>query len=487
SASTNVNDEYIGRVQLNTIDNASGAQFYSDFTAISTNLSEGQSYTVTVTPTWTGTVYPEGYAVWIDYNHDFDFDDAGELVWSQAASTSTPNSGNFTVPTGTSQTATRMRVSMKYNGIPTSCETFTYGEVEDYTVNLIAGGGGDTQPPTNPTNLTASNITDTTVDLSWTASTDNVGVTGYEVFESGVSIGTVGSNSANVTGLTANTSYAFTVRAFDAAGNNSGFSNTANVTTTGGGGNGVIAAYYFETGFDGWSDGGSDCARVLSTTASYEGSYSIRLRDNSSSSNSVSPVLNLTGNTQVSIEFHTYASSMETGEDFFVEFYNGSSYQVIGQYISGTHFSNNTFFTDTILLNAATYNFNANNRFRIRCDASNNSDFIYFDQVIVSGDNVSAAPAVIPNDISGPSQSFAHQANDNIRLYPNPTTSQLTIEILDVDVDEIMVFSTSGQLVKKINPAVDDLTFDVSRLANGVYYVQFVSDGLAVTKRFIKE
>uniref|UniRef100_UPI00055958B0 GEVED domain-containing protein n=1 Tax=Aquimarina megaterium TaxID=1443666 RepID=UPI00055958B0 len=129
----NVNDEYIGKVQVNTIDNSSGAQFYSDFTSVSTTLKEGQSYDITVTPTWTGTTYSEGYAVWIDYNNNGDFTDSGELVWSKAASTDTNNTGSFTVPSGTAQTSVRMRVSMKYNAIPTSCETFTYGEVEDYT------------------------------------------------------------------------------------------------------------------------------------------------------------------------------------------------------------------------------------------------------------------------------------------------------------------------------------------------------------------
>jgi chitodextrinase len=487
SASTNVNDEYIGRVQLNTIDNTSGAQFYSDFTAVSTNLNEGQNYTITVTPVWTGTVYPEGYAVWIDYNNDQDFTDAGELVWSQAANTNTPNSGSFTVPSGTSGTSVRMRVSMKYNGIPTSCETFTYGEVEDYTINLGTGGGGDTQPPTAPTNLTASNITDTSASLSWTASTDNVGVTGYEVFESGSSIGTVTSTSANVTGLVANTSYVFTVRAFDAAGNNSAFSNTANVTTTGsGGGPGVIAGYYFETGLEGWIDGGSDCARVFSPSASYEGSYSVRLRDNSSSSNARSPILDLTGNSQVTIEFHTYANSMETGEDYFVEFYNGSSYQVIGQYVSGTHFSNGTFFTDTIVLDAGSYNFNANNRFRFRCDASANNDQIYFDQVIISGDNVRATGPVV-NNTGNVIKDFTNRSNDNILLYPNPATSVLNIEILEGTYDEITIYSFTGQLVRKVDPAQQTITVDVNNLATGMYFVRFVSNGLAVTKRFIKE
>lgn len=231
SASTNVNDEYISRVQLGTINNASGAQFYSDFTSISTDLTEGQTYTITVTPTWTGTVYAEGYSVWIDYNDDMDFDDAGEQVWSKAASTNTPNSGSFTVPSGTSGESVRMRVSMKYNGIPTACESFTYGEVEDYTINL-GGSTVDTQAPSVPGSLTASNVTQTTVDLSWNASTDNVGVTGYDVYQGSTNLGTVTGTATQITGLTASTAYSFRVRARDAAGNISGYSNTVNVTTS---------------------------------------------------------------------------------------------------------------------------------------------------------------------------------------------------------------------------------------------------------------
>ena len=232
SASTNVNDEYIGRVQLNTIDNASGAQFYTDFTAVSTDLSKNTQYTITVTPTWTGTIYNEGYAVWIDYNQNGSFTDAGEQVFSKAASKTTPVSGSFTVPTSAVNGATRMRVSLKYNGIPTSCETFTYGEVEDYTINIGTGGGGDTQAPTAPTSLVSSNITDTTATLSWTASTDNVGVTGYDVFQGTTNIGTVTGTTTNITALTPNTSYTFTVKAKDAAGNISAASNAVTFTTT---------------------------------------------------------------------------------------------------------------------------------------------------------------------------------------------------------------------------------------------------------------
>ena len=489
SASTNVSDEFISNVQLNTTNNTSGAQFYSDFTGISTNLDEGQSYTVSITPTWTGTVFAEGYAVWIDYNNNGDFDDAGELVFSKAPSTDTPNTGSFTVPNGTSLTSVRMRVSMKYNAIPTSCETFTWGEVEDYTINLEAGGGGDTQAPTTPTNLVASNETDTTVDLSWNTSNDNVGVTGYEVFLDGSSIGTVTTTGANVTGLTPDTTYSFNVRAFDAAGNNSALSNSVNATTTGGGGGpGIIAGYFFETGLEGWIDGGSDCARVNNASRSFEGSFSVRIRDNSSSSNAVSPVLDLSGNSQITIEFHTYAVGMENGEDYFVEFFNGTSYQVIGNYVTGADFSNGSFFTDTITLDAGTYNFNANNRFRFRNDASVNNDRIYFDQVIIRGDNVrNNGPQLNELENQPEIVSFTNAVNDAVRLHPNPTNELLNIEILEGEFDRILVFSTTGALIKTINPKRDSLVIDVSEFASGMYFVRLVSGQLAVTKRFVKQ
>ena len=76
--------------------------------------------------------------MWIDYNQDGDFADAGETVFTKAKSTTTPVTGTITIPSTASLGATRMRVSMKYNATPTACETFSYGQVEDYTVNITA-------------------------------------------------------------------------------------------------------------------------------------------------------------------------------------------------------------------------------------------------------------------------------------------------------------------------------------------------------------
>jgi len=90
----------------------------------------------------------------------------------------------------------------------------------------------DTTPPSNPTGLTASAISSAQINLSWTSSSDNVGVTGYRVFRDGALVATLGDViSYQNTGLTANTAYAYYVVAFDAAGNTSGPSATANATT----------------------------------------------------------------------------------------------------------------------------------------------------------------------------------------------------------------------------------------------------------------
>jgi bacillolysin len=139
STSSNTADEKIGKVVFGTINNPStGTAGYENFTSQTTNATRGVAYTITITPSWTSTVYSEGYGVWIDFNKNGFFTDAGEMVVAKSASQTTPVTATFTIPAGATLGATRMRVSMKYNAIPTSCESFTYGQVEDYTVNIVS-------------------------------------------------------------------------------------------------------------------------------------------------------------------------------------------------------------------------------------------------------------------------------------------------------------------------------------------------------------
>ncbi|MER7751588.1 glycoside hydrolase family 18 chitinase [Kitasatospora sp. NPDC097643] len=95
------------------------------------------------------------------------------------------------------------------------------------------GGGNDQTPPSVPGGLHSTSVTQTSVGLAWTASTDDVGVTGYDVFRNGTKVATTdgATTAVTVTGLTADTAYQFTVQAFDAAGNRSAAAGPVSVTT----------------------------------------------------------------------------------------------------------------------------------------------------------------------------------------------------------------------------------------------------------------
>ncbi len=108
-------------------------------------------------------------------------------------------------------------------------------------IDITISSGGDTQAPTVPTGLFAFSITETSFILNWSPSTDNVSVEGYEVFQDGVSIGTSTDEDKTVSGLTAGTTYAMTVRARDAAGNWSAQSSALNVTTASSGGSTTVS------------------------------------------------------------------------------------------------------------------------------------------------------------------------------------------------------------------------------------------------------
>ncbi|MFC2140880.1 C25 family cysteine peptidase [Acidobacteriota bacterium] len=141
SSGTNQNYEYIAGVEVADLNNTSGASGYTDYTSMTAHLTEGANVNVALTPGFVSSSYNENWAIWIDYNEDGDFEDAGEQVFTGSGS-STVN-GSFTVPSGTAGVFTRMRVSMNYSASPSPCGTFTYGEVEDYTVDI----SGSTTPP----------------------------------------------------------------------------------------------------------------------------------------------------------------------------------------------------------------------------------------------------------------------------------------------------------------------------------------------------
>jgi len=103
----------------------------------------------------------------------------------------------------------------------------------------------DTTAPSQPANLASPSHTASTASLTWSASTDNVGVTGYEIYRGAEKVGDSNTTNYIVTGLTQNTAYSFTVKAYDAAGNLSAASSPVNVTTN----TANFAGIYYKVGF----------------------------------------------------------------------------------------------------------------------------------------------------------------------------------------------------------------------------------------------
>ncbi|TAL07416.1 MAG: DNRLRE domain-containing protein [Chloroflexota bacterium] len=122
--------------------------------------------------------------------------------------------------------------SYDWNFVPEAGKTFT--DSGSGTCHATGGGGGDTQKPTIPTITSGTAVSSSRVDLAWTTSTDNVGVTGYTVYRNGSPIGTTtGPAATTYSDLTVSpsTTYNYTVDAFDAANNHSNQSSVKVVTT----------------------------------------------------------------------------------------------------------------------------------------------------------------------------------------------------------------------------------------------------------------
>ena len=200
----------------NITNNGSGysATGYGNFTA--QTVSQQNYGAVSFSSAYTGGSF--GFAIWVDWNNDLDFDDVGELMFSNGAYATT-NTGSFTVPGAASVGNHRMRIRANYSSTnPDECGIISSGETEDYTFNVLP-------PPacaSNPSSITVFLNSQTAATVSWTApspapasgyqyylSTSNITPTGATV-PTGSTVTAV--TSVNLTGLVSGTTYYIWVR-----------------------------------------------------------------------------------------------------------------------------------------------------------------------------------------------------------------------------------------------------------------------------------
>ena len=246
-------------------------------------------------------------------------------------------------------------------------------------------------------------------------------------------------------------------------------------TPTQGGCNFQLVSYEgFENGYGVWNDGGSDCARIEEDAAA-AGRYCVRLRDNSgAASATLSDPLRLNGVNQVKVEFIFFASSMEAGEDFLLEYTNdGTNFTQVRSWVSGTDFENNRFINVNEIFGG---NFTDNTRMRIRCDASSNYDFVFVDEVrisacggayLTSGSNTNRRSAETFTISLDKTEKVAEITETEISVYPNPASHTLNIKGLNGQSYE--VFNITGQSVIKSS---DKEALDLLPLQNGTYILR---------------
>lgn len=201
----------------NITNNASGysAGGYGNFTAMSvTQMNNG---TINFTANFYDGFYTYGFNIWVDWNDDLDFNDAGEKVYASGGYVSSA-SGSFVVPSGAAAGSHRMRIVANYFSTdPSACGSISSGETEDYTVIVTPA-----LCPGIPTSIVISAITQTSATLSWTASSP-APANGYQYYvttsatpPSGSTVPTgstaAGVTTVNLSGLSADTTYYVYVR-----------------------------------------------------------------------------------------------------------------------------------------------------------------------------------------------------------------------------------------------------------------------------------
>jgi trimeric autotransporter adhesin len=178
-------DTRITNVKFNTIDNTSPVvcETYTNYNGISTNVIAGTTYLLTFTGGTCGSNFTKYGGAWIDWNQNGTFDPAEQVTLTAAISPSTAPfdfTGNVTVPLDAVLGNTLMRVIVREGAAATACGTYTYGETEDYTINIAP----NTTPPGCVTNLSPASATTLTcgsaTTLSWSAGTGLT--TGYKIY-----------------------------------------------------------------------------------------------------------------------------------------------------------------------------------------------------------------------------------------------------------------------------------------------------------------
>lgn len=145
----------------------------------------------------------------------------------------------------------------------------------------------------------------------------------------------------------------------------------------------------FESGWDNYESGGEDCYLYTGSTYAHQGSNAVGMQDNSGSASSFWHTtgidVNTPGYTSIKVDFWFITESMDnSNEDFWVQYYDGSTWHTVADYDYEDDFVNGQFYHEIFYINEASYIFPTDMRIRFRCDASGHNDDVYIDEIEIS-------------------------------------------------------------------------------------------------------
>ncbi|MCB0396998.1 MAG: fibronectin type III domain-containing protein [Flavobacteriales bacterium] len=364
--------------------------------------------------------------------------------------------------------------------------------------SVITIMGGNTPPICNVTSPSTgtdySSLQAITINVS--ASDADGSVTQVEFFVNGSSVGTDAPSPYSRSWTFPDWgSYALTAVATDDDGATT-TSNTVYITATAPGSGECISIQAdfnnFESGWGIWNDGGSDCARVSNSTYANSGSYSLQLRDNSSSSYSNTDVIDLSSFEEVTVSFSYMCNSMDnSNEDFWLQISTngGSSYTTVEEWNLNDEFVNNQRYNDAVTIQGP---FPSNVRFRFVCDASGNSDWVYIDDIDITGCSSGPVKHLVINDGSfgdTAADGIDEEDMEDIVVYPNPFSEKFTVDVSQVEGSgEISVYNIEGKLVYRKAVTGGQPVTDVhpGELPSGVYYLVVKFGNLTASHKLLK-
>ena len=246
----------------------------------------------------------------------------------------------------------------------------------------------------------------------------------------------------------------------------------------------------FDAGMGNYTDGGGDMSRTRAYA--HSGRYSADIQDNSGVASSFYHTAgwNVTSYNTLQVDFWFYATSMESGEDFWVQYYNGSAWQTVATYASGTNFTNGSFYHMVVTIPRSTYAFPTTAKVRFMCDASDNNDDVYIDDIEFRG-----TTSVIGSS-DGP---FTAQKAPDIpsafslaQNYPNPFNPSTTISFSLTEPSRVRldVFNVTGARVatlvdREMTAGEHSVAFNARGLSSGVYFYRLQAGDKTQMKKMI--